>query len=103
MDGKGKERTVFIQKDRAKGTVASNYRPIIIACLQLMWRLLTGILVEKLHGHLQGNRNCCWNVFGNVIRDDKQRLLTKPNSTDAVSSSKFVRIFSIVLSFRLGH
>ena len=52
-------------------------------------------------------------LFGDVVRDyqDKRRLVTKPqtktryetNSTVAVSCSKFVRIFSIVLSFRLGH
>jgi len=35
-------RTVLIQKDPAKGTVAVNYRPI--ACLPLMWKLLTGSL-----------------------------------------------------------
>ena len=33
--------------------VPSNYRPI--ACLPL-WKLLTGILPEKLYGHFQGNR-----------------------------------------------
>lgn len=49
-----KGRTVLIQKDRAKGTVVSNYRPI--ACLPLMWKLLTGILAEKLYQHLQVNK-----------------------------------------------
>ena len=34
--------------------VPSNYRPI--ACLPLMWKLLTGILGDKLYGHFQGNR-----------------------------------------------
>ena len=34
-----KGRTVLIRKDPAKGTVASNYRPIV--CLSLMWKLLT--------------------------------------------------------------
>lgn len=48
-----KGRTVLIQKDRAKGTVASNYRPI--ACLPLMWKLLTGTLAEKLYQHLLVN------------------------------------------------
>lgn len=48
-----KGRTVLIQKDHAKGTVASNYRPI--ACLPLMWKLLTGILAEKLYKHLDMN------------------------------------------------
>ena len=48
-----KGRTVLIQKDRAKGRVASNYRPI--ACLPLMWKLLTGIFAEKIYDHLQAN------------------------------------------------
>ena len=43
-------RTVLIQKDTRKGNVASNYRPI--ACLPLMWKLLTGIFAEKVYGHL---------------------------------------------------
>ena len=48
-----KGRTVLIQKDPAEGTVASNYRPI--ACLPLMWKLLTGIFADKIYDHLQGN------------------------------------------------
>jgi len=41
-----KGRTVLIQKDPSKGTVASNYRPI--ACLPIMWKLLTGIFAESI-------------------------------------------------------
>ena len=48
-----KARTVLIQKDPAKGTVSSNYKPI--ACLPLMWKLLTGIFVDKIHDHLLMN------------------------------------------------
>ena len=48
-----KGRTVLIQKDPAKGTVASNYRPI--ACLPLMWKLLTGIFAERIYDHLKDN------------------------------------------------
>ena len=48
-----KGRTVLIQKDSAKGTVAGNYRPI--ACLPLMWKLLTGIFAEEIYDHLKGN------------------------------------------------
>ena len=44
-------RTVLIQKDSAKGNVASNYRPL--ACLPLMWKLLTGIFAEKVYDHLK--------------------------------------------------
>ena len=44
---------MLIRKDCAiTETVASNYR--VIACLLLMWKLLTGILPEKLYG-VQGN------------------------------------------------
>ena len=49
-----KGRTVLIQKDAAKGVVASNYRPI--TCLPLMWKLLTGILADKMYDHLQANQ-----------------------------------------------
>ena len=45
-----KGRTVLIQKDHSKGTVASNYRPI--ACLPLMWKLLTGVFAEKMYDHM---------------------------------------------------
>ena len=46
-------RTVFIQKDSAKGTVASNYRSI--ACLPSMWKLFTGIVTDKIYDHLMDN------------------------------------------------
>ena len=48
-----KGRTVLIQKDPAKGNVASNYRPL--ACLPLMWKLLTGIFADKVYDHLMDN------------------------------------------------
>ena len=50
-----KGRTVLIQKDKAKGRVASNYRPI--ACLPLMWKLLTGIFAEGLYQHLENTHS----------------------------------------------
>ena len=46
-------RTVLILKDRNKGRIPSNYRPI--ACLPLMWKLLTGIFAMKLYDHLLVN------------------------------------------------
>ena len=46
-------RTVLIQKDPAKGNVASNYRPI--ACLPLLWKLMTGIFARKAYDHLLHN------------------------------------------------
>ena len=46
-------RMVLIQKDPKKDTQANNYRPI--ACLPIMWKLLTGIMGEKLYQHLERN------------------------------------------------
>ena len=45
-----KGRTVLIQKDKSKGNVASNYRPI--TCLPIVWKLMTGILAEEIYGFL---------------------------------------------------
>jgi len=45
-----KGRTALLQKDKSKGNVASNYRPI--TCLPLMWKLLTGVIAEQIYGHL---------------------------------------------------
>ena len=45
-----KGRTVLMQKDPKKGTIASNYRPI--AGLPIMWKLLTGIFSDKIYDHL---------------------------------------------------
>ena len=36
-----------------QGTQADNYRPI--TCLPIMWKLLTGIMGEKLYQHLERN------------------------------------------------
>ena len=49
-----KGKKLLIQKYSAKGTVANNYRPI--ACLPLMWKLLTGILADKIYDYLKVNR-----------------------------------------------
>ena len=37
-----------------KGTEVGNYRPI--ACLNLIWKLLTGIISDKTYDHLEKNR-----------------------------------------------
>ena len=44
---------MLIQKDKSKGKAVSNYRPI--ACLPLMWKLLTGIFALKIYDHLHSN------------------------------------------------
>ena len=43
-------RTPLLQKDKSKGNVASNYRPI--NCLSLMWKLLTGVIADQIYAHL---------------------------------------------------
>ena len=40
------ERTILVMKDSNKGTEAENYKPI--ACLNLIWKLLTGVISEKM-------------------------------------------------------
>ena len=40
----------MLQKDKNKGNVASNYRPI--TCLPLMWKLLTGVIADQIYTHL---------------------------------------------------
>ena len=42
--------TSLLQKDKSKGSVASNYRPI--TCLPLMWKLLTGVIADQIYAHL---------------------------------------------------
>ena len=43
-------RTVLIQKDARKGNVVGNYKSI--ACLNLLWKLRTGIINENVYDHL---------------------------------------------------
>ena len=49
-----KGRTALLQKDKSKDNIASNYRPI--NCLPLMWKLLPGVIADKIYGHL-GQQN----------------------------------------------
>ena len=43
-------KAVLCQKDLAKQSAVDNYRPI--SCLPLMWKLMTGMLAEKIYFHL---------------------------------------------------
>ena len=43
-------RTSLLQKDKSRGNVASNYRPI--TSLPLMWNLLTGVIADQIYAHL---------------------------------------------------
>ena len=42
-------KTVLCQKDLAKGNAVGKYRPI--SCLTFIWKLMTGILTEKMYCH----------------------------------------------------
>ena len=43
-------RTVLLQKDWSKSNIASNYSPITY--LPLVWKLMTGIISNKIYGYL---------------------------------------------------
>ena len=45
-----KGRTALLQKDKSKGNIASNYRPI--TCFLSMWKLLSGVIADQIYGHL---------------------------------------------------
>ena len=45
-----RESTSLLQKDKSKGNVASNYRPI--TCLPLIWKLLPSVIADQIHAHL---------------------------------------------------
>ena len=47
-------RTILVMKDSKNGTEVGNYRPI--ACLNLIWKLLTGIISDKTYDHLEENK-----------------------------------------------
>ena len=42
--------TSLLQKDKSKGNVAKNYRPITF--LPLMWKLSTGVILDQIYAHL---------------------------------------------------
>ena len=56
-----KGRTILIMKDPEKGAAAGNYRPI--TCLPVMWKLLTGIISDKLYEFLD---------TGNILPDEQK-------------------------------
>ena len=43
-------RTSLLQKDKSKGNLASNYRPITY--LPLMWKLVIGVITDQIYAHL---------------------------------------------------
>ena len=42
-----KGRTALVQKDKRKGNIASNYRPV--TCLPLMWKLLSDLIADQIY------------------------------------------------------
>ena len=48
-----KGRTTLIMKDPQKGTTAKNYRPI--TCLPTTWKLMSGIIADKIMSHMDNN------------------------------------------------
>ena len=67
--------TVLCQKDQAKRSAVDNYRPTF--CLLLIWKLMTGMLDEKMYSHLarenvlsSEQKGCC-----KESRRTKDRLL----------------------------
>ena len=39
--------TALVQKDKRKGNIASNYRPV--TCLPLMWKLLSDLIADQIY------------------------------------------------------
>ena len=50
-----KGRTVLIQKDKSKETLASNYRPI--TCLPLCWKIFTALLTDEIYAFLENSQS----------------------------------------------
>ena len=46
-----KGRFVLLQRDKSKGSITSNQRPTTY--LPLMWKLLSGVVVNQIYGHLR--------------------------------------------------
>ena len=43
-------RTSFLQKDKSKGNVASNYSPT--TCFPLIWKYLARVIADQIYAHL---------------------------------------------------
>ena len=74
MDGHWK--ILLCEKELEKGNAVANFRPIM--CLPLLWKLLTGILAEELHEHLEQANILPWEQKGcrKGSRRTKDQLLT---------------------------
>ena len=83
-------RTALVQKDKSKGNVASNCRPI--TCLPIMWKLLTGIISERQYNCLEetsiiphqqkGCRRKCRCTKGQLLIDKMVMMNSKRRKTN---------------------
>ena len=55
------------KKDPTKGNAVDNFRPI--SCLPLLWKLMTDIIAESMHGFLESN-----NILPNEQKGCKREI-----------------------------
>ena len=68
-----KGRTILLMKDPQQGAIPKNYRPI--TCLCTMWKLMSGILADKLLTHMGEHLHEAQKGIGNDSRGSKHQLL----------------------------
>ena len=66
-------RTVLVMKDPQQGPIPSNYRPI--TCLSTTWKLLSGILADKIGVHMDEYMHKAQRGMGGGSRGSKHQLL----------------------------
>ena len=66
-------KTVLCQKDLAKSSAVDNYRPI--SCLPLMWKLMTGMLAERMYSHLERE-----NILPSEQKDAVKRVIVNDSN-----------------------
>ena len=62
-------QTLLTQKDSRKGKAVGNYRPI--ACLNFLWKLLTGIINENVYDHLNQQKQRNKKVVDEKLEEQK--------------------------------
>ena len=66
-------RTVLVMGDPQQGPIPSSYRPI--TCLSTTWKLLSGILADKIGVHMDGYMHKAQRSIGRESRGSKHQLL----------------------------
>jgi hypothetical protein len=66
-------RTILIMKDPIQGPIPKNYRPI--TCLPTMWKLLSGIMADKIMEHMGMYMHDAQKGIGGGSRGSKHQLL----------------------------